>query len=141
MFHYSFRDIKMRTWSWSVNKLETGQTVQMWRLAWLYAGGKSLLVQAGYGLKYLKKKYFRIPTTQCTTSFTFKSGLRECFVIFAKCLTKSSSAACGWLNHGSAPIMFVRCIRCSIAQPSEPVCVWKLGNLLEVQVVGSGWNI
>ena len=45
----SFRDIKMRSLSWSANSTEPGQTAQMFSLAWLYTGGKdlSLSVLAG----------------------------------------------------------------------------------------------
>ena len=39
--HYHFRDIKMKTWSWSANSLEPDQTAQKCRLAWLYTGGKA----------------------------------------------------------------------------------------------------
>ena len=35
-----FRDIKMKTWRWSANSIEPGQTAQMCGLAWLYTGGK-----------------------------------------------------------------------------------------------------
>ena len=34
-----FRDIKMRTGSWSAKGIELGQTAQMYRLAWLYDTG------------------------------------------------------------------------------------------------------
>ena len=36
----SFRDINLRTWRWSVNSTEPGQTARTYRLAWLYTGGK-----------------------------------------------------------------------------------------------------
>ena len=47
--------LKISRWklkSWSANSIQPGQTAQMWRLAWLYTGGKdlSLSVPAGYGL-------------------------------------------------------------------------------------------
>ena len=47
--HYHFRDIKMKTWNWSANSIEPGQTARMCSLAWLYTGGKgySLSVLAG----------------------------------------------------------------------------------------------
>ena len=47
------RDIKTKTWSWSANSVEPGQTVWMCRLTWLYTGGKGLshLVPAGEGLQ------------------------------------------------------------------------------------------
>ena len=35
-----FRDITMKTWRWSVNSIEPGQTARMCRLAWLYIGDK-----------------------------------------------------------------------------------------------------
>ena len=35
-----FRDIKMRSWSWSANSIEPGQTARMFRLAWIYTGRK-----------------------------------------------------------------------------------------------------
>ena len=38
--HFHFRDIKMKTLSWSAKSIEPGQTAQMCRLAWLYTGGK-----------------------------------------------------------------------------------------------------
>ena len=37
----NFRNIKMRTWSWTANSIEPCQTPQMCRVAWLYTGGKS----------------------------------------------------------------------------------------------------
>ena len=46
---YHFRDINMKTCSWSTNSIEPGQTAQMIRLACLYTVGKSysLSVLAG----------------------------------------------------------------------------------------------
>ena len=35
-----FNYIKMRTWSWSDNSIESGQTARMCRVAWRYTGGK-----------------------------------------------------------------------------------------------------
>ena len=35
-----FRDIKMRTWSWSADSIEPSQIARTCRLAWLYIGGK-----------------------------------------------------------------------------------------------------
>ena len=34
----------MSSLSWAANSIEPGQTVQMCRLAWLYTGGKGLLL-------------------------------------------------------------------------------------------------
>ena len=42
----------MRTWSWSANSIEPCENAWMWRLAWLYTGGKglSLSFPSGKGL-------------------------------------------------------------------------------------------
>ena len=47
--HHHFRDIKMKTLSWSSNSIEPGQNARMCRLVWLYTGSKglSLTVLAG----------------------------------------------------------------------------------------------
>ena len=37
----SFKEVKMLTWSWSANSIESGQTAQICRLAWLYTGAKT----------------------------------------------------------------------------------------------------
>ena len=44
-----FRDIKLKTWSWSANSIEPGQTAKICRLAWLYTGGKLRLMTFGVG--------------------------------------------------------------------------------------------
>ena len=37
-----YKDIKMIIWSWSDNIKEPGQSTWMYRLAWLYTGGKDI---------------------------------------------------------------------------------------------------
>ena len=51
--YWHFRNIKMKTWSWSAYSIEPGQTAQMCRLALLYTGGKSLIA---YGSSRIRVK-------------------------------------------------------------------------------------
>ena len=47
-----FKNIKMKTWrfqGWSANSIEPGQIAWVCRLAWVYTGGKGLLLSVPAG--------------------------------------------------------------------------------------------
>ena len=75
-----FRDIKMRTKSWSASSIKPGQTARMCRLARLYTGGKglSLSFPAGWCLRCCEYSY--------THTFLKVSSCQKLNMKFRKCL-------------------------------------------------------
>ena len=54
--HYHFKNIKMKTWCWSANSIESGQTAWTCWLAWLYTGWQRLIT-FGVGRIRVNKYY------------------------------------------------------------------------------------